>query len=220
MSITVKEYSKMTILKRISDIQMELLVKEVTQKNGFHGKYMSLEALNSIILPLCHERNLMYYFTCSETHLILEIYDFETGERLSPPPHVRLPELTKDMKAEGGNNTYMKRYVLMNTFLIFAESFDPDDTQNGLPPEKNNASSAKKETVKKQESAETVKSDFNIQELYEDALKKLREVKGLSDNEITDSAIRKQIFNDGNFTNKSERNDIARYCKKNWRPSK
>lgn len=210
----------MSIYDKLSDIQMELLNTSLETKHGFHGQFIGLEELTCKILPLCYKQGLFYYFTANETHLILKILDKETKEFLSPAPHVRLPELTKDNKIEGGNLTYMKRYLLMNTFLIIAESFDPDDTQNGLPPEKNNASSAKKETVKKQESAETVKSDFNIQELYEDALKKLREVKGLSDNEITDSAIRKQIFNDGNFTNKSERNDIARYCKANWRPSK
>ena len=39
---------------------------------------------------------------------------------------VRLPELTRDEKDEGKKITYLKRYLLMNTFMILEESVDPD----------------------------------------------------------------------------------------------
>lgn len=207
----------MSIYDKIAEIQMELLDVEFEQKRGFHGEYMGLEVLTCKILPKCYEHGIFYYFTANETHLLLKIIDRETGEVLSPAPHVRLPELSRDMKVEGGNYTYMKRYLLMNTFMVIAESFDPDDTSDGLPPQKNNdASSARKKNTKK-EPSETVNAD--IPQLYGDALKELRTVKGLKDSEITISAIRKHIFKKGTF-NQTERNEIARYCKTNWRLSK
>lgn len=202
----------MSIYDKIADIQMELLDVEFEQKRGFHGEYMGLEVLTCKILPKVYEHGLFYYFTANETHLILKIIDRETGETLSPAPHVRLPELSKDMKVEGGNYTYMKRYLLMNTFMIIAESFDPDDTRDGLPPQKNDAGSAKKEN----KPSETV--NINVQSLYDDALDKLHK-KGLEDTSIDHAAIRKQIFKNGSF-NKTERDMIAKYCKTNWRPSK
>lgn len=210
----------MSIYDKIADIQMELLDVAFEQKRGFHGKYMGLEVLTCKILPKCYEHGLFYYFTTDETHLILKIIDRETKETLSPAPHVRLPELSKDMKVEGGNYTYMKRYLLMNTFLIIAESFDPDDISDGLPPENNNdASSANntKESVKKQEKpAETVNVD--IPKRFNDAIDILHK-KGIEDTEIKHDAIRKTIFKNGNF-NKAEKDAIAAYCKNNWRPSK
>ena len=208
----------MSIYNKISDIQMELLDVEFETKNGFHGQYMSLPVLICKILPECNKRGLFFYFTANETHLLLKIIDKETGESLSPAPHVRLPELTKDMKVEGGNYTYMKRYLLMNTFMVIAEAFDPEDTEDGLPPQKNNdASSARKKNTKKESKKEPVNVD--IPQLYEDALKELRTFKGLNDSEITVSAIRKHIFKNGTF-NQTERDEIARYVKTTWRLSK
>lgn len=204
----------MSIYDKLSDIQMELLNTSLETKHGFHGQFIGLEELTCKILPLCYKQGLFYYFTANETHLILKILDKETKEFLSPAPHVRLPELTKDNKIEGGNLTYMKRYLLMNTFLIIAESFDPDDTQNGLPPEKNNASSAKKDTMDSKE--ETVNVD--VPSLFTDAVDLLHK-KGLEDKNINFAAIRKQIFKNGDFT-QTERDEIAKYCKANWRPSK
>jgi len=207
----------MSIYDKIADVQMELLDEEFKTKRGYHGEYMGLEELTCKILPKCYKHGLFYYFTANETHLILKIIDRETKDVLSPAPHVRLPELSKDMKVEGGNITYMKRYLLMDTFQVIAESFDPDDTKDGLPPQKNNdASSARKKNTKK-EPSETVNVD--IPQLYEDALKELRTVKGLNDSEITISAIRKHIFKKGTF-NQTERDEIARYVKTTWRLSK
>ncbi|MCR5027230.1 MAG: ERF family protein [Methanobrevibacter sp.] len=182
----------MSIYDKIAEIQMELLDVEFEQKRGFHGEYMGLEVLTCKILPKCYEHGIFYYFTANETHLLLKIIDRETGEVLSPAPHVRLPELSKDMKVEGGNYTYMKRYLLMNTFMVIAESFDPDDTKDGLPPQKNNdASSAPKKNTKKE--SEPVR-ELNFQELVDKALEKL-EKKGLSNEEITSFAVKKCIQN-------------------------
>ena len=189
----------MSIYKKIADIQMTLLSTELKTKSGFHGKYMHLEELTSKILPLCHEHGLMYYFTADDTHLILKILDMETETFLSPAPHVRLPELTKDNKIEGGNIPYMKRYLLMNTFLVIAESFDPDDTKDGLPKD-NNTKNESKKIAKKEETAR----DLNLQELLDKALVKL-EKKGLSKEEITAYAVKKCIERMDNFNREEKR---------------
>ncbi|MBE6505613.1 MAG: hypothetical protein E7Z73_07745 [Methanobrevibacter millerae] len=106
----------------------------------------------------------------------------------------------------------------MVTFQFIPESFDPDATKDGFPPQKNNnASSARKKNTKKESKKEPVNVD--IPQLYEDALKELRTVKGLNDSEITISAIRKHIFKKGTF-NQTERDEIARYVKTTWRLSK
>ena len=206
----------MSIYDKIADIQMELLDVEFEQKRGFHGEYMGLEVLTCKILPKCYEHGLFYYFTANETHLLLKIIDRETKEVLSPAPHVRLPELSKDMKVEGGNYTYMKRYLLMNTFMIIAESFDPDDTSDGLPPQQKNNSNASSAKNKEKKPSETVNVD--IPGLFTDAVESLHK-KGLEGNGINFAAIRKQIFKNGSF-NQTERDEIAKYCKANWRPSK
>lgn len=206
----------MSIYDKIADVQMELLDEELKTKRGYHGEYMGLEELTCKILPKCYKHGLFYYFTANDTHLILKIIDRETKDVLSPAPHVRLPELSKDMKVEGGNITYMKRYLLMDTFQVIAESFDPDDTKDGLPPQKNNdASSAHKKNTKK-ESKETVNVD--VPSLFNEAIDLLHK-KGVEDKQINSTAIRKQIFKEGSF-NQTERDEIARYCKTNWRPSK
>ena len=190
----------MSIHDKIADIQMELLDVEFEQKRGYHGEYMGLEVLTCKILPLCYKHRLFYYFTANDTHLLLKIFDRETGECLSPAPHVRLPELSKDMKVEGGNITYMKRYLLMDTFHVIAEAFDPDDTSNGLPPQKDVGSV--KNNKKNTKEAEPVR-ELNLQELLDKALSKLKK-KDLSNDEITPFAVKKCIERMGKF-NKDEK---------------
>lgn len=192
----------MSIYDKIAKVQMELLDEEFKTKRGFHGEYMGLEELTCKILPKCYEHGLFYYFTANDTHLILKLIDRETGDLLSPAPHVRLPELSKDMKVEGGNITYMKRYLLMDTFQVIAESFDPDDTKDGLPPESNHQKkqsvkshktdkNPKKESKKRDKSEDEVR-ELNLQELLDKALGKLQK-KGLSHEEITAFAVRNYI---------------------------
>ena len=181
----------MSIYDKIAEIQMELLDVEFETKRGFHGEYMNLPVLTCKILPLCYKHKLFYYFTADDTHLILKIIDRETGEVLSPAPHVRLPELSKDRNVEGGNYTYMKRYLLMDTFQVIAEAFDPEDTKDGLPPQKkNDAGSAKTSTTSKKEEV----TELNMGDLVLQAKEKL-EKKGVNEKEITYKALKNTILN-------------------------
>lgn len=205
----------MSIYKKIADIQKKLSGDKFNQSNGFHGKYIDLPTLLPPIMNECYTHELTLYFTATTEHLMLKLMSWDGKEEFSA--RVRLPELTKNEKDEGGNYTYMKRYLLMNTFLVLADAYDPEDLPDN---ETNNANSANntKKSVKKQEnkSAETVNVD--IPKSFNDAIDILHK-KGIEDTEIKHDAIRKQIFKNGNF-NKAEKDAIAAYCKNNWRPSK
>lgn len=191
----------MSIHDKIADIQMELLDVEFEQKRGYHAEYMSLEVLTCKILPLCYKHRLFYYFTANDTHLLLKIFDRETGECLSPAPHVRLPELSQDMKVEGGNYTYMKRYLIMNTFHIIAESFDPEQTVDGLPESSNTNNNNDDD------------ENTGFQKLIDDAVVTLE----LQNKPVIYKTIRQEIMDKNDFSDKERKellSSIRGYCDK------
>lgn len=192
----------MSIYKKIAEIQQNLLKNQFKTKNGFHSTYIPLPEMLPPILKECFEKELTLYFTSTTEHLILKLMSWTGKEEFSC--RVRLPDLTREEKDEGKKITYLKRYLLMNTFMILEESVDSDDEPD--------ASSAEKQ---EENVVEDVITTLDLEALYTNALKKL-ESKGLSEDEITHSAIRKQIFKDNKFTVKSERNEIAKYCKETW----
>lgn len=201
----------MSIYKKISDIQQKLMKRKFETKHGFHGDYIPLPEMLPPILDECFNKELTLYFTSTTEHLMLKLMAWDGKEEFSV--RVRLPELTREEKDEGKKITYLKRYLLMNTFMIIEDAVDPDD----LPENDNNASSAKHE--KEEGVVEEVKNTLDLEALYNNALKTLRG-KSVEDKDITHAAIRKQIFKDGDFKSKSERNDIAKYCKETWGASK
>ena len=195
----------MNIYSKLDEIQWDLLQDKMNKKSGFHGKYIPLEELTLKIKPICRKYGVVYYFTANDTHLILKIFDKESKEQLSPAPHVRLPVLTKDMKVEGGNYTYMKRYLLMNTFLVIAESFDPEDTETCVP---DNASSVKNETISQPEKEV---AELPMGNLVLEAKEKLVK-KGVDEKEITYKALKDTILHMRKWS-VSERRCILNYFK-------
>lgn len=207
MNETQEDFSKMNIYEKLDEIQWDLLQDKMHKKNGFHGKYIPLEELTLKIKPICRKYGIVYYFTANETHLILKIFDKTSKEQLSPSPHVRLPILTKDMKEEGGNYTYMKRYLLMNTFLVIAESFDPEDTETDVPDDASSATTKKETSQQKREVA-----DLPMGKLVLEAKEKLVK-KGLSEKEITYKALKDTILHLKKWS-VAERRCILDYFKK------
>ncbi len=173
----------MSIYEKIDDIQNDLLTENFLESSGFHGKYIKLEELILKIKPVCRKHGIVFYFTVSDSHLILKVIDIDTGEQLSPAPHVRLPGL-KDMKTEGGNYTYMKRYLLMNMFLVIAESVDPDD----FADEKSYAENVTNTTNSTDEAT-----------IIQGVINKLQK-RGISDDEITPRMIYNTINKDKNVS--------------------
>ena len=203
MNETLEDFSKMNIYEKLDEIQWDLLQDKMHKKNGFHGKYIPLEELTLKIKPICRKYGIVYYFTANETHLILKIFDKISKEQLSPSPHVRLPVLNNDMKNEGGNYTYMKRYLLMNTFLVIAESFDPEDTETGVPDDASSATSSQQ----KREVAE-----LPMGKLVLEAKEKLVK-KGVPEKEITYKALKDTILHLKKWS-VAERRCILDYFKK------
>lgn len=175
----------MSIYEKIDDIQNELLTEDFQESSGFHGKYIKLPELILKIKPVCRKHNILFYFTVSDSHLILKVIDRDTGEQLSPAPHVRLPGL-KDMKTEGGNYTYMKRYLLMNLFLVIAESADPDDFADEKSYAENVTNTGNSNDYDPASSAPT--NNTGIDGVIEKTVE-LLQAKGLHEDEITPRAI-------------------------------
>ena len=186
----------MNILQKLSVIQMNLLKESFSTKQGFHAEYISLPEMLPKVLKECAALNVSFYFTSNDTHLILKVADFESGELLSPAPHVRFPDLKADVKEEGKNITYMKRYLLMNTFMIIEDSVDPDS----LAPD-----TSEKIINDKSEFSGSV----NVPMLIVGAEKRLQQ-KGV---EVTKANLRKQILNGKKWSN-DERKEIIELFKK------
>ena len=205
MNEVMEDFSKMNIYEKLDEIQWDLLQDKMNKKNGFHGKYIPLEELTLKIKPVCRKYGVVYYFTANETHLILKIFDKKSKEQLSPSPHVRLPVLTKDMKKEGGNYTYMKRYLLMNTFLVIAEPFDPEDTETGVPDDASSATNGVSQSKEKEV------ADLPMGNLVLEAKEKLVK-KGVDEKEITYKALKDTILHMRKWS-VSERRCILNYFK-------
>ena len=197
--VSQEDIAKMNMYEKIDEIQTELLTEQFNKKKGYRSKYIPLEELIMKVKPVCREYGVTFYFTATEEFLVLKVFDKKTKEHLSPSPQVRLPAL-KGREDEGGNYTYLKRYLLMDTFLIIAEGYDPEDG-----PKNDEASSAQTQDIKETPKQEEAR-DLNLQELLDKALKQLQK-KGLSIEEITPFAVKKCIERMDKF-NKTELNII------------
>lgn len=168
----------MSIYQKIATMQQELLKEKFPTTRGYRGEYIPLQVMLPPVLKQCTANELTLYFTSTNEHLMLKLMSWDGKEEFSV--RVRLPELTSDEKKEGARITYLKRYLLMNTFMILEDSIDADD----LPDE--NASSADKVTFK--ETSEP-KSDIDVPSLIKEAKEKLKK-KGI---EPTNKAIKNQV---------------------------
>jgi len=210
----------MNIHEKAMEVNMTLFDMNIP-KSGYNKHkdfyYHELEDMIEPVSQLCYKQRVAIEFPYSDDVGILRLVDLDNPKEYLVY-RITFPELiveqgnpnNKLIQTLGANVTYLQRYLLKLAFpaLSDKDSVDADD---------NNASSARKKNTKKESKKEPVNVD--IPQLYEDALKELRTVKGLNDSEITVSAIRKHIFKNGTF-NQTERDEIARYVKTTWRLSK
>ena len=143
----------MTIFKKIADVQIEL--QSVEFKKSGHNKfgnfkYFELDDIMPCIQRKCYDHDLMMQFLFNDKKATLMIVDVTNGERFCneiPMPEVK--ELNKKMnvvQSLGAYITYLKRYLLLNTFCICEQSVIDSDAMSSM----NNPKAASSNHVKPQ----------------------------------------------------------------------
>lgn len=193
----------MTIYQKIAGIQKNLLHKELP-KSGYNKfgkfKYYELEDILPAIFSECYEQELFIEFSFTNDLAQLKIRNWnEPGESvITSVPMPEIVALNKGMnvmQSEGSYITYLKRYLLVNLFLIVEKDVVDSDkikTDNG--------SSARTEKVE-----------------ATGAVQKIREYIHKKDSslEITPSMInthRMKLFKDGELT-KAENKEAYNWFK-------
>lgn len=184
----------MTIYQKIAGIQKNLMQKELP-KSGYNKfgnfKYHELEDILPTICRECYDQELFIEFSFTNELAQLKIRNWnEPGE--SVITSVPMPEIVplnrgmNIMQSEGSYITYLKRYLLINMFLIVEK--DVVDSDNV------------KHATSKSRSVRTEKVEAT------GAVQKIREYIHKKDSslEITPSMInthRMKLFKDGELTN-------------------
>jgi hypothetical protein len=129
------------IYKKVAEVQCALLSRELPKSgfnkfNKFH--YHELEDLLPPIIQECFKRDLMLFFNFTEDAGVLKIKDMnsegvEMNVRVPMPPIAELKTMNL-IQSEGAYITYLKRYLLLNTFLITEK--DVVDSDGGKEPPK------------------------------------------------------------------------------------
>lgn len=183
----------MTIYQKIAGIQKNLLHKELP-KSGYNNfgkfKYYELEDILPAIFSECYEQELFIEFSFTNELAQLKIRNWnEPGESVITsvpmPGIVALNKGMNVMQSEGSYITYLKRYLLVNMFLIVEK--DVVDSDNV------------KHATSKSRSVRTEKVEAT------GAVQKIREYIHKKDSslEITPSMIntnRMKLFKDGELT--------------------
>ena len=138
----------MCILKKIAIIQRNLMSKDIPKSgyNKFAGfNYHELEDLLPPITRECFDQELILLFDFTESEAILKITNWNDAKDFIPytVPMPEIREMNKKMnimQSEGSYITYLKKYLLVNAFLIMEKS-----TVGQIPFEDNSKSIAKEE---------------------------------------------------------------------------
>lgn len=194
----------MTIYQKIVGIQKNLLQKELP-KSGYNKfgnfKYHELEDILPTIFRECYNQELFIEFSFTNELAQLKIRNWnEPGE--SVITSVPMPEIVplnrgmNIMQSEGSYITYLKRYLLINMFLIVEK--DVVDSDNV------------KHATSKSRSVRTEKVEAT-------GVQKIREYIHKKDSslEITPSMInthRMKLFKDGELT-KAENKEVYNWFK-------
>ena len=214
----------MSIYKRLSQINCNLLKKNIP-KTGYNKhkkyKYYELEDMIPHANMECHQANIALVFPFCEGVAILKLVDMDDHSKYITY-RLEIPELVvpeknpnnKIIQDYGADITYLKRYLLQLAFPCFSDK-DFIDGEVASSAKNTNESSAKKSESKKE--PETVR-ELNLQELLDKALTKLQK-KGLTHEEITAYAVKKQIKKVDKF-NKKELNLIYDFVNKHFEKQK
>lgn len=135
------------IYGKLANVQINLLKRKLP-KSGYNkfGKfrYFELKDIMGPIIEECFKEGLVLTFSFMGDYAILKIRDTSNAELLESN-RVAVPELKEMnkgmniMQSYGSYMTYLKRYLLLNTFLLDEDSFiDSDEDKEYLhsTPEK------------------------------------------------------------------------------------
>lgn len=195
----------MTIYQKIAGIQKNLLQKELP-KSGYNKfgnfKYHELEDILPTIFRECYNQELFIEFSFTNELAQLKVRNWnEPGE--SVITSVPMPEIVplnrgmNIMQSEGSYITYLKRYLLINMFLIVEKDVVDSDKINVKTDKGSSARTEKVEAT--------------------GAVQKIREYIHKKDSslEITPSMInthRMKLFKDGELT-KAENKEVYNWFK-------
>jgi hypothetical protein len=119
------------IYKKLSVVQRNLLKRDMPKsgKNKFGGfEYYELSDLLPALIDECSKEGLAFLFSFTEEKALIHVYDVD-NENSEITNCVIVPEL-KELNSKmnivqsyGSYITYLKRYLLLNTFLIGENSY-------------------------------------------------------------------------------------------------
>ena len=125
---------KQTIYVKINKIQIELLntqLKKTGRNNFSKYSYFELEDILPSIMEKANKEHIMLTFRFTEKEAELHIIDIITGEKfvnVVPVPEIKaLNGGMNIMQSAGAFMTYLKRYLLLNTFGICEKSVIDSD---------------------------------------------------------------------------------------------
>lgn len=123
------------IYKKLSVVQRNLLKRDIPKsgKNKFGGfEYYELSDLLPALIDECSKEGLAFLFSFTEEKALIHVYDVdnENSEITNCVIVPELKELNRGMnlvQSYGSYITYLKRYLLLNTFLIGESSYIDSD---------------------------------------------------------------------------------------------
>ena len=123
------------IYKKLSVVQRNLLKRDIPKsgKNKFGGfEYYELSDLLPALIDECSKEGLAFLFSFTEEKALIHVYDVD-NENAQITNCVIVPELKELnrgmnlVQSYGSYITYLKRYLLLNTFLIGESSYIDSD---------------------------------------------------------------------------------------------
>lgn len=120
----------MCILKKIAQIQRNLMSMDIPKSgyNKFAGfQYHELEDLLPPITQQCFDQELILHFDFTEKEAILKVMNWNDANdhiayTVPMPPVTAMNKKMNIMQSEGSYITYLKKYLLVNAFLIMEKS--------------------------------------------------------------------------------------------------
>lgn len=143
------------IYEKLANVQLNLLHRELPKSglNRFANfKYFELKDIIGPIIEECYKEGLVLTFSFMDDYAVLKLRDTSNGELIEcnrvAVPEIR--EMNKGMnilQSYGSYMTYLKRYLLLNTFLLDEDSFIDSESET----KESKISSPKKESKVKRD---------------------------------------------------------------------